>query len=127
MAQTIYVGLAVTSHSNGVLCVSSFDNVQVRAASSATYVADLAWTSASNGWGPVEKDRSNGETGATDGRTITLNGTTHAKGLGVHASSDVRYDLNGAYSTFISDVGVDDEVGSRGSVVFQVYADGALL
>ena len=51
-----------------------------------------------NGWGPVEKDRSNGEAGASDGEPITLNGVTYAKGLGAHAASDVRYALNGACS-----------------------------
>jgi glucose/arabinose dehydrogenase len=92
-----------------------------------TYLSDLNWISATNGWGPVEKDRSNGEQGATDGRTITLNGVTYTKGLGVHAVSDVRFALNGAYKTFLSDIGLDDEVGGNGSVIFQVYADGALL
>jgi glucose/arabinose dehydrogenase len=92
-----------------------------------TYLSDLTWESATNGWGPVEKDRSNGESAAGDGRTITLNGTTYAKGLGVHAVSDVRYRLGGACTRFRADVGVDDEVGSNGSVVFQVFADGAKL
>ena len=41
--------------------------------------------------GPVEKDQSNGESPAGDGLTLTLNGTTYAKGLGAHAASDVRY------------------------------------
>ena len=93
--------------------------------SGTTYLSDLNWTSATNAHGPVERDRSNGEGGATDGRTITLNGVTYAKGLGVHALSDVRYNLAGAYTTFLSDVGVDDEVGGGGSVRFQVYLDGA--
>jgi hypothetical protein len=95
--------------------------------STATSLSDLAWTSMTNGWGPVEKDRSNGEKGATDGRTITLNGKTYAKGLGAHASSDVRYALNGSCSMFQSDIGVDDETGTAGRVVFQVWADGAKL
>ncbi|GAB4201619.1 MAG: hypothetical protein OHK0022_23820 [Roseiflexaceae bacterium] len=88
-----------------------------------SFLSDRSWTSATNGWGPVEKDRSNGEQGATDGLTITLNGTTYAKGLGVHAASDVRYSLGGTCSTFQADVGLDDEVGTNGSVVFQVWAD----
>ncbi len=92
-----------------------------------TYLSDINWTSATNGWGPVEKDRSNSEQGATDGNPLTLNGVKYTKGLGVHAGSDVRYNLNGAYKTFLADVGVDDEVGGNGSVIFQVYADGALL
>jgi hypothetical protein len=87
------------------------------------YVSDLPFTVTANGWGPPEKDRSNGETGASDGHTITLNGTTYAKGLGVHASSDLSFNLNGQYNYFFSDVGIDDEV-SGGSVVFQVWADG---
>ena len=76
-----------------------------------------------NGWGPVEKDRSNGESAAGDGRAITLNGQVFAKGLGAHAASDVRYSLGGSCSRFKASLGVDDEVGTQGSVVFQVYAD----
>ena len=89
-----------------------------------SYVSDLIPTFASNGWGPMEKDMSNGERPAGDGQTITLNSITYTKGLGVHAASDVRYNLGGKCTVFIADIGVDDEVGSNGSVVFQVYADG---
>lgn len=89
-----------------------------------TYLSDLTATSATNGWGAYEKDRSNGETGATDGNAITLNGVTYAKGLGVHSASDITFNLNKQYQTFISDIGVDDEKGTRGSVTFQVYVDG---
>jgi hypothetical protein len=95
--------------------------------SSSGYLSDRAWSSMTNGYGPVEKDRSNGQRAAGDGRTITLNGTTYAKGLGAHAPSNVRYNLGGACTTFTAEVGVDDEVGSRGSVVFQVWADGRKL
>jgi hypothetical protein len=91
------------------------------------YLSDTNWTSATNGWGPAEKDMSNGEQAAGDGHTITLDGTTFQKGLGIHAASDVRYSLAGAYSTFSAKIGVDDEVGDRGSVVFEVWADGAML
>ncbi|MEJ2009202.1 MAG: NPCBM/NEW2 domain-containing protein [Acidobacteriota bacterium] len=90
-----------------------------------TYMSDLAWVGTpTNGWGPAEKDMSNGEKAAGDGGTITLNGVTYAKGLGVHANSQITYNLGGNYSRFISDIGVDDEEGSLGSVVFQVWADG---
>jgi hypothetical protein len=75
-----------------------------------------------NGWGPVEKDLSNGEAGAGDGVAITLNGTTYAKGLGAHAASDVLYALPAGCTRFKAAVGVDDEVGSNGSVTFEVYA-----
>jgi lysophospholipase L1-like esterase len=89
---------------------------------SGTYLADsLTPTFTSNGWGPYEKNKSNGEANANDGGTITLNGTTYTKGLGVHAGSELRYTLNSQYSSFQSDIGIDDEVGNGGSVVFQVW------
>jgi glucose/arabinose dehydrogenase len=90
--------------------------------SGTTYLSDIAWTSMTNGWGPVEKDRSNGEAAAGDGVTITLNGTTYAKGLGAHAASDVRYSVASNCTRFKASVGVDDEVGANGSVTFEVYA-----
>lgn len=78
-----------------------------------------------NGFGPIEKDRSNGESAAGDGKTITLGGVPYPRGLGVHAPADVTYNLGGTCSgSFVSDVGVDDEVGNQGSVVFQVWLDG---
>ncbi|CAM5512618.1 hypothetical protein SALBM217S_01786 [Streptomyces griseoloalbus] len=40
-----------------------------------TYVSDLPFTSASNGWGPVERDGSNGETDPGDGGPLALAGT----------------------------------------------------
>ena len=44
---------------------------------------------------------------AGDGRTITLNSVTYAKGLGTHAAADVRYALSGC-TTFQSDIGADE-------------------
>lgn len=91
------------------------------------YVSDLQALTSVNGWGPMEIDMSNGEMAAGDGRIITINGSQYQKGLGVHAYSEVVYDIGGQFSTFISDIGVDDEVGNRGSVIFQVWGDGAKL
>jgi glucose/arabinose dehydrogenase len=88
-----------------------------------TYVSDLAWVSSLNGHGPVERDRSNGEDLGGDGRALTLNGVVFAKGLGAHAPSEVVVS-SGSCSRFRATVGVDDEVGANGSVVFQVFADG---
>ena len=80
-----------------------------------------------NGWGPAERDRSNGEQAAGDGRPITLGGIAYPKGLGVHANSEQVFDLGGRFSRFLADVGVDDEVGSNGSVVVEVWADNTRL
>ena len=90
---------------------------------SGVYLSDLDWTTATNGYGPVEKDKSNGEADAGDGRVITLNGVTYAKGLGVHASSLISYRLDGQYTTFITDIGLDNEMNG-GNVEFQIFLDG---
>ncbi len=80
-----------------------------------------------NGWGPVERNRSNGETGAADGGPITVDGVVYAQGFGVHAASSMSFTVQGRCRALTATIGVDDEVGARGSVVFQVYGDGLKL
>ena len=88
-----------------------------------TYVSDLPWVSATIGWGSIGLDQSVG------GNPLTLRGTRYAKGIGTHAVSRIVYALNGQYTSFSSDVGVDDEENAKGvgSVDFQVLGDGAVL
>ena len=81
------------------------------------------WLAASNAWGPIERDRSNGEQLSGDGRPLTLNGKVYPRGFGVHAASSMSFAVGGVCNSFTSDIGVDDEVGERGSVVFRVYGD----
>ena len=88
------------------------------------WVSDLEWIDSSNGWGPVERDRSNGEDGAGDGGPLTLDGTQYAKGLGTHAPSSVSVRLGGNCSALTAKIGVDDEMEDRGKVSFKVAVDG---
>ena len=78
-----------------------------------------------NGWGPVERYQSNGEFSASDGRAMSIDGVTYAKGWRTSVS-DLRWNLGGQCTAFAAVVGIDDEVGSRGSANFAVYVDGAL-
>ncbi|CAM5684371.1 NPCBM/NEW2 domain-containing protein [Streptomyces canus] len=87
-------------------------------------LGDLPWLSAANGYGPVERNTSNGESAAGDGHPITIGGVAYAKGLGVHAESAVEYYTGAACETVTADVGVDDEKGANGTVAFEVWADG---
>lgn len=81
-----------------------------------------------NGVGPIEENRHNGDAGAGDGGTMTLDRIPYEKGLGVHAPSDVRYSLGGACTgNFVTDVGIDDSVGNQGSAVFQIRLDGVTV
>jgi hypothetical protein len=84
-----------------------------------TYLSDLAWTSATSGWGTVQKDK--GVTGVP----MRIGTTSYAKGIGTHATSTISYNLGGGYSRFVSDVGVDEGTNApAASVVFKVIADG---
>src|SRR5262245_46424823 len=74
------------------------------------FISDLEWASEVNGWGPAERDQSNGELGSGDGGTLSIGGTTYVKGLGVHAHSEIRVQLGGACTAFDAVVGLDDEV-----------------
>ncbi|MEU7891359.1 endo-alpha-N-acetylgalactosaminidase family protein [Nonomuraea sp. NPDC049152] len=91
------------------------------------FVSDIDWTSAANGWGPVERDQSNGEQGQGDGRPITIGGKSFAKGLGTHAPASITYFLGARCTALTASVGVDDVQATRGSVQFSVVADGRVV
>ncbi|CAM5493388.1 Alpha-galactosidase OS=Streptomyces alboniger OX=132473 GN=CP975_04115 PE=3 SV=1 [Streptomyces alboniger] len=86
-------------------------------------LGDSPWISASNGWGPVERNTSNGENAAGDGNPLTIGGKTYAKGLGVHAPSSVEFYAGAACEKVTALVGVDDEKLDRGTVAFEIWAD----
>lgn len=86
-------------------------------------VSGLPFMSETNGWGPVERDRSNGESSGGDGGPISIGGVTYAKGLGVHAPSNVEVYLGRGCERFSAKIGLDDETGEPGSVAFQVFGD----
>ena len=89
-----------------------------------TYLSDLDPISATNGWGPYERDTSVGGQAAGDGLPLTLNGVTYAKGLGAHAIGDLRYQIPSGSCTFNAAIGLDDEIGGDGTVIFTVFVDG---
>ncbi len=91
------------------------------------FLSDLGHVSAKNGWGPIELNRSNGSEKAGDGGPLQIGSQTFSKGIGVHANSELTYALGGSCSTFSATVGLDAEVGTKGSVVFQVFGDGKKL
>jgi len=93
------------------------------AAVSRIWLSDLPWLSANNGYGPFELDKSNGELGARDGKTLTIAGRRYSYGIGAHSPSEIRYALDDRFDMFRAVVGVDDEVGNNGSVRFEVWLD----
>jgi hypothetical protein len=89
-----------------------------------TYVSSLSPTQMNNHRGPLELNMSNGEAEAKDGKPISLDGKKYTSGLGCHAPCEIKYDLARQYKHFISDIGIDDEVGDNGSARFEVWVDG---
>jgi hypothetical protein len=71
---------------------------------------DLQW--------PLRNDRN------VSGGFLTLRGVEYAKGLGVHSRSSVAYRVDGKFRWFHAVLGIDDETEGKGSVVFEVLADG---
>ncbi|MBY0400197.1 NPCBM/NEW2 domain-containing protein, partial [Myxococcota bacterium] len=93
----------------------------------AVYVSDLPWTASSNGLGPAERDRHNGDLAAGDGGPIRLDGVTFAKGVGAYAFSEISVALDGKYERFRSQIGLDDvQDGQCGQVQFEVALDGVV-
>ena len=88
-----------------------------------TPLSTLSWVSTTTGYGTIHKNLT------INGGPLTLRGATYATGIGVHAASQLVYNLGGQYLSFTSDVGIDDEVNGKGvgSVDFQVFGDGKLL
>jgi hypothetical protein len=62
-----------------------------------------------------------------NGTTLAIGGQGYFRGFTVNANSDLRFTLDGQYTTFLTDIGLDDSVADKGSVKFQVWADNEML
>ncbi|TDV54839.1 glycoside hydrolase family 97 catalytic domain-containing protein [Actinophytocola oryzae] len=91
------------------------------------YVSDLPFVAETNGWGPVERDRSVNESGGGDGNPLTIAGVVYEKGLGTHAPANVTVYLGGRCTSFTAGLGLDDEITQPGSVAFRISGDGKVL
>ena len=83
------------------------------------YINDSAWSYA--GYGNIKKD-SNIEDG-TISLIVNGNKKIFIKGMGVHATGQVTYDISNLtdqYSRFLAKVGVDASKGVNGSVIFDI-------
>ncbi|MCY3021831.1 MAG: NPCBM/NEW2 domain-containing protein [Planctomycetota bacterium] len=87
------------------------------------HLSDLKPATATVGWGQAGVDKS------IEGKPLTVNGKKYAKGMGVHAPSELLYACKPEYKRFVAVVGLDDEKrdDERPSVVFEVHADDKLL
>lgn len=114
--------VSVKPHGLALLRIAGTDR-----AVSGGFLSEQPWSYAANERGPVERDASNGGSGEGDGGPLIMDGMAYAKGLGTHAPSAIEFRVDGRCSAFAAAVGVDDEVGDSGSVMFQVWGDGEKL
>jgi len=85
-------------------------------------LGDLDVAKVQQGWGDPRAHRS------VEGNPLRIGGQTFKEGLGTHADSTLRIELDGRATRFTAMVGVDDEIGGQaGSVVFRVLGDGKEL
>jgi hypothetical protein len=77
---------------------------------------------ATTGWGQVHINKTAG------GWPIGLAGKKYTRGVGVHANSELVFDLRPDYERFVGRVGIDDRMKGEGnSISVKVFADGRLL
>ncbi|MFC4137614.1 MULTISPECIES: NPCBM/NEW2 domain-containing protein [unclassified Microbacterium] len=91
------------------------------------YASDLDWVSATNGWGPVERDYNNGAKAEPDtARAVqSIRGVQYPKGLGTHAPARIVYDVDQQCTQLLGYLGIDDSQSGKGRVDFIVKVDGA--
>ena len=64
---------------------------------------------------------------AISGGPITLGGRRYRTGLSLHSYCELTYRLDGAYTTFVAVVGIDDAVRPGGDATLTILADGKAL
>ena len=64
---------------------------------------------------------------AIAGGPIRLGGRAYAAGLSLHSFCELTYRLDGAYTTFVAVVGIDDAVRPGGDATLTILADGKAL
>jgi len=85
-------------------------------------LSSLDLTNTRQDWGQPHANQS------VDGHPLTIGGRTFDNGLGTHATSSLRINLDGNARGFTAWVGVDDEeLGKPAMVTFSVVGDGKIL
>jgi hypothetical protein len=90
--------------------------------SGTVYLSDQEWLEATNGYDTIKRDTN------FFGQPLTIEGEVFEHGFWTNAPSSMSFYLGENCSRFTAAVGIDDSMeaygADRGSVVFQVFADG---
>ncbi|MDO8587564.1 MAG: NPCBM/NEW2 domain-containing protein [Armatimonadota bacterium] len=100
------------------ICVSADDLCGPNPPENGIWLETLDLSRVCQQWGSARAGKS------VQGKAITIRGVTFKHGVGSHAESEIVIDLKGTVTGFASVVGVDDATAGKGSVCFEVWADG---
>jgi len=107
---------------NALMGIATFALGLVGPAQAATFgLETLDLQAVEQEWGEPHANKS------VENHPLFLDGKKFEHGLGTHANSTLRIALDGKGERFSAVVGVDDEIGQRGSVTFKVTGDGQTL
>jgi len=85
-------------------------------------LSSLDLANVTQGWGGARADQ------AVTGKPMTVAGKAYEHGVGTHANSLIRLELNGGTSRFTAFAGVDDNAGNAAAAIrFKVVGDGKTL
>jgi len=90
-------------------------------------LGDHPWVMAANGYGPMERNMSNGGARGGDGFPMVINGQRFATGLGMHAVAQAVFFLDRRCTSLRVVVGIDDDrrdASQIGQSSFEIWADG---
>lgn len=133
--------MMLSACASGVETTSTAENIPVTSASSAVpstiavpepewiYLSDLQPNLVSVGyWEFAVGKYPASDGGMVQGKPIQNGDQTYLHGLFAHAPSNLRYDLNGRYQTFKTEVFIDPSmICNADGALFQVYLDGELI
>jgi hypothetical protein len=99
----------------------------IEPAPTTVFLSDLHWDSASTGWVALADENLPRLDNSFLNTPLAIGGKGFDKGIGTFPLSEIVYSLDGKYTLFEADLGVDEVVPSgRGSVVFKVFLDDVL-
>ncbi len=85
------------------------------------WLSSLDLSQMTTGWSGAKADKE------ITGQSISIGKKTFDHGVGTHATSKFRIDVDGHATRFTAEAGVDDSSGTQGSVQFIVSGDGKVL
>jgi alpha-galactosidase len=114
-------------HSRRGTPITTDVRVPAPAPSGTADLGDHPWASMINGYGPAERNMSNGGPRPNDGFPMVINGVQFAKGIGTHAVAQLVFFVDRRCTSFAVTVGIDDDRGDAqhlGASSFEIWADG---